>query len=141
MPQGLTARELIEQHSSVAECAKCHARIDPYGFALEQYDAVGRLREQTVDTRTTLLGGKQIAGLDGLREYLVKDRREDILYQFCRKLLGYALGREVQLSDQPLLTDMQQALITNDYRFATAVEAIITSRQFREKRGRDAQAE
>jgi hypothetical protein len=136
VPTGLTARQLIEKHSSVVACAKCHARIDPYGFALEHYDAIGRLRPQAADTRTTLPGGKEIDGLRGLRDYLAEDRREDVVRQFCRKLLGYALGRESQLSDEPLIDMLIAKLTGNDYRFSVAVEMIVNSRQFCEIRGR-----
>jgi hypothetical protein len=133
--QGLTARQLIEQHSSVEACAKCHLKIDPYGFALEQYDAIGRLRPTAVDTTTTLVEGQTIDGIDGLREYLLTDRRDDVVRQFCRKLLGYALGREIQLSDKPLLDTMVSELEKNDYRFSVAVESIVRSDQFRKIRG------
>ena len=71
-----------------------------------------------------------------MRDYLSKTRRNDVLGQFYRKLLGYALGREVQLSDQPLLTEIQQRLAKNDYRFSVAVEMIVQSRQFRHIRGK-----
>ena len=135
VPSGLTARQLIEKHSSVAACAKCHARIDPYGFALEQYDAIGRFRPGTVDTKTRLPNGKEIEGIQGLRDYLTKDRHDDLLRQFCRKLLGYALGREVQLSDEPLLATMKSRLASNEYRFSVAIESILTSPQFLEIRG------
>ncbi|MCH7725710.1 MAG: DUF1592 domain-containing protein [Planctomycetes bacterium] len=135
VPSGLTARQLIERHSSVAACAKCHARIDPYGFALEQFDAIGRLRPNKVPTKTTLFDGKTIDGIAGLRDYLAKDRRDDVLRQFCRKLLGYSLGREIQLSDEPLLDIMMSRLAENDYRFSVAVEAIVLSDQFRKIRG------
>ena len=135
VPAGLTARQLIEKHSSVAACAKCHARIDPYGFALEQYDAIGRLRAKPVDTKTKLVDGKSIEGLDGLRRYLLKDRHDAVVRQFCKKLLGYALGREVQLSDEPFLAEMQKRLAKNGFRFSVAVEAIVTSKQFRNIRG------
>ena len=135
VPSGVTARQLIEKHSSVAACAKCHARIDPYGFALEQYDAIGRFRPGTVDTKTRLPNGKEIEGIQGLRDYLTKDRQDDLLRQFCRKLLGYALGREVQLSDEPLLATMQSRLASNEYRFSAAIESILTSPQFLEIRG------
>ena len=131
VPEGLTARQLIEKHSSEAACAKCHAKIDPYGFALEQYDAIGRLRTKTVDTKTKLMDGHSIEGLSGLREYLLNERREDVLRQFSKKLLGYALGREVGLSDNPLLESMREQLAKNDFRFSIAVETIIKSEQFR----------
>ena len=136
VPTGLTARRLIEQHSSEPACAKCHARIDPYGFSLEQYDTTGRLRDNQVDTKTKLVDGKTIEGIDGLRKYLLQHRRRDFVRQFCRKLLGYSLGREVQLSDEPLLERMQQKLAANEYRFGTAVEIVVLSQQFRMIRGR-----
>ena len=137
-PEGLTARELIEQHSSVAACAKCHAKIDPYGFALEQYDAIGRLRPQPVDTATKLFDGRTVDGINGLRDYLAGDRQDDIVRQFCRKLLGYSLGREILLSDRPLIDKMMRDLAENDYRFSVAVEAIVLSDQFRKIRGANA---
>ena len=135
VPDGLTARQLIEKHSTEPSCAKCHKQIDPYGFALEQYDAIGRLRSKRVDTRTKLVDGKTIDGMGGLRDYILKDRHDDFMRQFCRKLLGYALGREVQLSDELLLAQMQRRLKADGYRFSAAVETIVTSRQFRQIRG------
>ncbi|MEQ9407641.1 MAG: DUF1592 domain-containing protein [Fuerstiella sp.] len=130
VPTGLTARQLIERHSSDAACAHCHERIDPFGFALEQYDAIGRLRAETADTETTLVDGTRIDGMDGLRQYLAGQRKQDVVRQFCRKLLGYALGREIQLSDEPLLDEMLERLQSRDFRFHVAVECIVSSRQF-----------
>ena len=142
VPEGLTERQLIERHSSDAACAKCHQRVDPLGFALEGFDAIGRRRDisQTglaIDTKTKLADGHELDGLTGLRSYLLEQRRQAVVGQFCRKLLGYALGRETQLSDQPLLAQMQQKLAENGYRTSTAVLAIVRSRQFREIRGRE----
>ena len=127
-PQGLTERQLIERHSTEPKCASCHQRIDPLGFALEGFDAIGRARQTdagglTIDTRAKLLDGTEFTGLDGLRNYLVTTRRDDFLRQFCRKLLGYALGRSVQLSDKPLLDTMLRELISHDYRVSTADRA------------------
>jgi hypothetical protein len=134
-PQGLTERQLIERHSSDAKCAGCHQRIDPFGFALEGFDAIGRARN--ADTHAILPDGTRFEGLDGLRSYLMTIRRDDFLRQFCRKLLGYALGRAVQLSDKPLIETMIAQLKANDHRVTTAIELIIQSPQFREVRGRD----
>ncbi len=141
-PTGLTERQLIERHSSDARCAGCHRRIDPFGFALEGFDAIGRIRTQDsaglrIDTRTHLPNGDALEGLDGLRTYLLTTRREDFLRQFCKKLLGYALGRSVQLSDKPLIESMLAQLKSNDYHVFTALELIVCSPQFREVRGRD----
>ena len=141
VPAGLTERQLIERHSSDAACAKCHARIDPFGFALENYDAIGRRREKNagglkIDSRTTLPDGTRIEGLSGLRNYLLEKRRDTFLRQFCRKLTGYAIGRELQLSDRPLIDEMMTRLAKNDYRFSVAVETIVSSKQFRMIRGK-----
>jgi hypothetical protein len=129
-PEGLTERQLIERHSRDANCAGCHSRIDPYGFALEGFDAIGRARE--ADTKTVLRDGTPIDGLDGLRDYLAGERREDFLRQFSRKLLGYALGRSVQLSDEPLLDEL---VAIEGHRAGDLVERIVLSPQFREVRG------
>jgi hypothetical protein len=139
VPEGLTERQLIEQHSSAPACAKCHVKIDPYGFALENFDAIGRARTGR-DTQARLPGGQEINGLADLRGYLLKDRRADFVRQFCRKLLGYALGRAVQLSDEPLLDAMTAKLAANDYRVSVAIEQIVLSPQFRRIRGKDALA-
>ena len=142
--EGLTLRQLVALHTSEPACASCHRRIDPFGFALEGFDAIGRRRDRDMagrplDTRTTLPDGNEVEGLAGLRDYLLEHRREEVLRQFCRKLLGYAIGRELKLSDQPLVTEMLERLAENDYRFSVAVETIVRSRQFREIRGRDVQ--
>ncbi len=142
--EGLTLRQLVALHTSEPACASCHRRIDPFGFALEGFDAIGRRRDRdmagrSLDTRTTLPDGNEVEGLAGLRDYLLEHRREEVLRQFCRKLLGYAIGRELKLSDQPLVTEMLERLAENDYRFSVAVETIVRSRQFREIRGRDVQ--
>ncbi|MEX1027881.1 MAG: DUF1588 domain-containing protein, partial [Candidatus Paceibacterota bacterium] len=140
-PEGLTERQLIERHSSDPKCARCHERIDHFGFALEGFDAIGRARSEDaaglpIDTLAKLPGGGELNGMDGLRSYLLEQRRDDFLRQFCRKLLGYALGRGVQLSDKPLLDDMLVQLKSHDYRVNTAIELIVPSPQFREIRGR-----
>jgi hypothetical protein len=138
-----SVRQLVERHSADPRCAVCHQRIDAFGFALEGFDAIGRRREKDlgnrrIDTSAKLKDGTTFDGLEGLRGYLVGKRKNDFLRQFCRKLLGYALGRGVQLSDEPLLDDMQYRLEKNGHRFSIAVETIVRSRQFREIRGRDA---
>ena len=140
-PQGLTERQLIEKHSSDAVCANCHRRIDPFGFALEGFDAIGRARTKDstgleINTLTTLPDGTKIEGLSGLREALLKNRSTDFERQFCRKLLGYALGRSVQLSDKPLINLMVAQLQTNEHRVGKVIELIVTSPQFREVRGK-----
>lgn len=130
-PAGLSERQLIERHSSDPNCAGCHRRIDPFGFALEGFDAIGRSR--SADTQTVLPDGTSVNGIAGLRDYLVTKRRDAFARQFCRKLLGYSLGRSTQLSDKPLIEQMMKS----DLRFGTLVELIVRSRQFREVRGKE----
>ncbi|MCH2125843.1 MAG: DUF1592 domain-containing protein [Pirellulaceae bacterium] len=137
---GLTVRQLTEKHVSLAQCAHCHIRIDPLGFALESFDAIGRFREkdlvgQPVDTHARLRNGTEFSGIDGLRSYLLTERKDDFLRQFCRKLLGFSLGRAVELSDEPLISKMLTELEKNNYRVSVALEIIIHSQQFRNHRG------
>ena len=139
--EGLTVRHLVEKHTSDPKCAVCHQRIDAFGFSLEAFDAIGRRRDKdlgdrTIDTRVQTIDGVKFDGLSGLRNYLLTQRREAFMRQVSHKLLGYALGRAVQLSDEPLLSEMQTQLRTNNCRFSTLVETIVKSRQFREIRGK-----
>jgi hypothetical protein len=140
--ENLTMRQLTEKHTSDPRCASCHVRIDAFGFTLESFDAIGRLRtndlgNRPIDTRAKVMDGTELSGIDGLRNYLLTKRRDAFLRQFCRKLLGYSLGRAVQLSDEPLLKEMQAKLAAGDYHVGIAIEMIVRSRQFREIRGRD----
>ena len=144
-PEGLTERKLTEIHSTQAACAGCHRTIDPYGFALEGFDAIGRARTKdtsglVVDFSAMLparaVDGPATAvnGLAGLRDHLVDHHRDEFVRQFAKKLLGYALGRSVQLSDEPLLEQLEGMA---DKGVGAMVEVIVASPQFREIRGRD----
>ncbi len=140
--QGLTVRQITEKHSSDPRCAVCHDRIDAMGFSLEGFDAIGRRRtkdlaSRPIDTRVKAMDGAQFEDIDGLRKYLLTTRRDGFVRQFCRKLLGYALGRSIQLSDEPLLAEMQSELKAKNDRIDVAMEMIVRSKQFREIRGRD----
>lgn len=139
---GQTERQLIERHSNDPACSKCHQRIDPYGFALEAYDAIGRFRTKdalglAIDTQTELPDGTQLRDLESLREYLATQRSEDFIRQFNRKLLGYALGRSVQLSDEPILTSIYQQQQETKYQLSDTIVSIILSPPFRQIRGRE----
>jgi hypothetical protein len=140
--KGLTVRQLVEKHTSDPKCYVCHRRIDPYGFSLEAFDAIGRHRikdlgDQPIVTSVKTMDGSEFDGLDGLRNYLLTERRDTFVRQFSRKLLGYALGRSVLLSDDPLLAEMQTDLAAHDFKLYALVEKIVLSRQFREIRGAD----
>ena len=135
-----TIRDRLAVHRDKASCAECHARIDPIGFALENYDRLGRWRDKyegdiAIDASGTMLDGQLIDGPSGLREHL-KANRSLFHRVLAVKLLGYALGRNESLGDQALIGQMMDGL-ERDTRVSDLVEAIVTSRQFRSKRGVD----
>ena len=137
-----TTRQQVEKHVSIPSCATCHMRIDPYGFAFENFDAIGRWRLKEVgglpvDTRAKLKDGTEFEGIDGLRNYLLTKKKDVIVRLFCQKLLGYALGRATTLSDTSLIDEMVSELNKNDGRLSAAVLAIVRSPQFRMIRGRE----
>jgi mono/diheme cytochrome c family protein len=138
---GLTLRQRLEQHKRNATCAACHARIDPLGFPLESFDAVGRVRTSyadgtPVDVTGELRNRTTISGADGLLAYLrTQDRK--IMTTLSRKMLGYSLGRTPMASDRPLLDAMIGAGRKSS--FAELATEIVTSRQFR-YRGAEAPA-
>jgi Protein of unknown function (DUF1592)/Protein of unknown function (DUF1588)/Protein of unknown function (DUF1587)/Protein of unknown function (DUF1585)/Protein of unknown function (DUF1595)/Planctomycete cytochrome C len=136
----LTVRQLVEQHTKDARCARCHVRIDPFGFSLEAYDPIGRHRTKDlagrpIDAKASLRDGTVFDGVDGLRTYLLTKRRDDFERTFCRKLLGYSLGRAVMLSDGPLVEQMIESLHKNDGRVSATIRTIVLSPQFRNIRG------
>ena len=131
-------REALMVHRTDKACSVCHERIDPLGFALESFDPIGRFRlaDETgdkIDDTGDLRDGGKIQGLAGLRDYLKKNEA-NITTQFCRKLLGYALGRQTLPSDKALLAQMKTTLTKNGNKFSAAVLDIITSRQFLNRR-------
>jgi hypothetical protein len=138
--EGKTVRELVQMHSSDPRCAGCHVRVDPFGFSLEGFDAIGRARtrdlaNRPIDDKATTRDGVDLAGAPGLEKYLAVDRRPAFIHQFCKKLLGYALGREIQVADEPTLAAMKKALEANGYRFSAALQVVVESQQFRTIRG------
>ena len=138
---GLTMRQLVEKHTRIESCAVCHQRMDPIGFSFERYDAIGRWRDKEstglpIDCRAKLKDGTEFEGLDGLRDYLLKRKKDVIVRVFCRRLVGYAVGRAVTLSDQSLIEAMAAGLNRSDGRLSDAVLEIVRSPQFRMIRGR-----
>jgi hypothetical protein len=138
--EGLTMRQITEKHRADASCAKCHDRIDPFGMSMEAFDAIGRRRKadlggRPIDTSVALPDGTKFADIDGLRSYLIEKRRDQFERQFFRKLLGYALGRSVSVSDDPLLDELTNRSKEPEFGVVNAIEAIVTSPQFLNRRG------
>ena len=112
-----------------------HARFDTFGLALENYGPVGEARTKdlaghVVDTQATFPGGSQGTGLNGLQAYIRANREKDFLDNLSRKMLVYALGRSLMLSDEPLIQRMNSRLASGGYRISALIDAIVTSPQF-----------
>jgi len=137
----LTLAETLARHRDHKSCAGCHDRFDAIGLAFEGFGPVGERREvdlggRPVSTLAAFPGGDEGAGVNDLRKYLQQHRQEEFLDNLCRKLLSYALGRSLILSDDLLVQKMSANLLTNQYQFGRLVETIVTSPQFLNKRGR-----
>ena len=131
--QNPSVREMLEAHRADPACASCHNKIDPLGIAMENFDAIGRWQsDDPIASRTTLANGEELEGVAGLKQYLA-GKKSAFLEHFCRKLLGYMLGRQVLPSDSDLIETMMDRLAANDYAFDEAVLAIAESRQFQNK--------
>jgi hypothetical protein len=138
----LPLREMLAQHRSNPNCAACHARFDSLGLVFEGFGPIGERRShdlagRAIDARAAFPGGGEGAGLEGLRRYVREHRQDDFVRNFCGKLLAYALGRSLLLSDEPLIDELTRRLAAGGYRVDTAIESIVTSRQFLNKRGQE----
>ena len=126
-------REQLEEHRRNAVCASCHARMDPLGFGLENYDAVGSWRTQdgnfAIDSSGTLPDGKSFRGADGLRTML-KQEQETFAEAVTEKLLMYALGRGVDSADRPAVRAIATAAATGNYKFSSLIIGIVNSDPF-----------
>ena len=129
----LTLRERLEVHRQKAECASCHERMDPLGFGLENFDVLGRWRDEDggrpVDARGTLPSGETFASPAELKAVLLA-RKDEFIRHLARKLLGYALGRELTRFDQCVIDDALKAAREGEYRALTLFETIALSYPF-----------
>lgn len=132
----LTLRERLEQHRSDPACAGCHQTMDQLGFALEEFGPTGKRRTHdgtgTVDASGLLPSGERIEGLAGLRMAL-KAREQQFLRLFCRRLLGYALGREIERFDLCVVDRCLRRLQQSGNRSSAVLEEIILSYPFRHR--------
>jgi hypothetical protein len=135
----LPLREVLAQHRSNPVCAGCHARFDVFGLAFEGYGPVGEARTKDlagrpIDASATFPGGVQGSGLEGVQAFIREHRQNDFVDGLSRKLLGYALNRSLQLSDETLVERMKLRLAAKEDRFDTLIETIVTSPPFLNKR-------
>ena len=136
----LNAREQMELHRADPACASCHVKMDPLGFALEHYDAVGAFRMQdagrAVDASATLPDGTQFDGLEGLQKSLL-DHKDEFVLAFTERLLTYALGRGLEAYDQPKVRAIARNAAADGYRIQTILLGIVKSEPFNLRRTPD----
>lgn len=135
---GLTLRQRLEKHRSQASCAACHAKFDPFGLALEGFDAIGRVRQEAgaglqLDTSFEMEDIKG-SGAAAIQTYL-EHHQEEFLRHFSRRLIAYALGREALPSDQELIDRMIENGRHHEHRFSSYFRTLLESRQFQYRRG------
>ncbi|HKB10229.1 MAG TPA: DUF1592 domain-containing protein, partial [Vicinamibacterales bacterium] len=134
----LSMREQMQVHRTNAVCAACHARMDPIGFALENYDAVGRWRREdagaAIDASGTLPDGTTFDGPAELSRLLLTKYRDDFVRTATEKLLTYALGRGVEYYDYPAVRAIAAAAARDNYRISSWVLAVVRSVPFQMRR-------
>lgn len=132
-----TVRQRLEQHREKQACAVCHDRIDPVGFALENFDELGRWRDRDgggpIDAKATLPDGTNIEGLQGLKDHLLKNK-DQFVRHLIEKMLGYALARGLTPSDQATIEKILERVKQSDYKAQELVLGIVNSEPFRNKR-------
>lgn len=132
-----TMRQRLVQHRDNPACASCHKLMDPLGFALENFDAIGQWRQQQdglpIDASGELPGGIQITGIDDLRTVLVQQQREQFVRCVTEKLLTFALGRGLEYYDKCAVDKIQSRLAANDYRFSELILGIVQSDPFQKQ--------
>ncbi len=134
----LTMREAMEQHRSEAVCQSCHARMDPIGFALENYDGVGKWRDKDagspIDASGKLPGGIQFERAAGLKKILVSNYRDQFEDTVTEKLLTYALGRGVEYYDKPAVRSIMRQAARDNFKISALISAIVKSSPFQMRR-------
>jgi hypothetical protein len=135
----LTVREIMQLHRSKPSCNACHGVMDPLGFALENFDAVGSWRAKDIDAGTPidaagqLVDGTPVSGPVDLRKALMK-HPEQFVQTLTEKLMTYGLGRGLEYYDMPAVRKIVRDAARDDYRFSSIVKGIVNSQPFRMKR-------
>jgi mono/diheme cytochrome c family protein len=134
-------RELLDQHARQPSCAACHKKIDPLGFGLENYDAIGRWRDsggpQKIDATGELPHGPKFEGPRELKQLILK-RKDQFVRNMAEQTLTYALGREPQYFDDSTLRTLTEQMERDNYRFSTLILGIVRSFPFQYRRNSDA---
>jgi hypothetical protein len=142
MAANLPMRERLAAHRTNAACASCHRTIDPVGFSLENFDAVGQWRElevedRPVDSTGALPGDQQFRGVDGLEQALMR-RPELFVTALTENLLTFALGRGMEYYDAPAVRKIVRDAEKDGYRFSSIIRGIVRSAPFQMRRAETA---
>lgn len=133
----LTFRQRLEQHRAKPVCAGCHARMDPLGFGLENFDAIGKWRNdengKPLDASGLMPDGTAFAGPAEMRKVLMQEK-DMFVRTLCSRLLGYALNRGLEVNDQPTLLRLEETLKQADYRSESLIIAVVQSFPFLHRR-------
>ena len=142
----LSIREQLKLHSNDAACADCHRGIDGWGLAMEEYDALGRWRDRItrrlpnrktiqleLDAVATMPDGREVEGMEALKDYLLAVREDQIARAMVVKLLTYGLGRTLEFSDEPHVDALTKQFKRDNLRMRALVKTIVTSEVFRTK--------
>lgn len=131
--EGLTFRQRLEKHREKPECASCHNRMDPIGFGLENFDGIGRWREEIggtpVDSSGVLANGEKFSGPTELKKHILT-RKDDFVRNFSERMLSYALGRGLEGYDRPTVRAITTKLQKDNYRSSTLILEIVKSYPF-----------
>jgi mono/diheme cytochrome c family protein len=134
-----TVRDMLEQHRANPGCASCHARMDPLGYSLENFDALGQWRTKdgsaAIDASGVLLDGTRVDGPAALRSALV-EKKDQFVKAVAGKLLMYAVGRELNYHDAPAIRSILRAAAADDYTWSSTILAITRSTPFQSRRAR-----
>jgi hypothetical protein len=134
-----TLREKMQQHRENPNCASCHAQMDPLGFAMENFDAIGRWREtdekQPIDATGELPSGKKFSGVKELQQLLLTEKQDQFIRCVAEKMLTFALGRGIEYYDRCAVDKIVEHVKKNDFRFSELVIAIVESEPFQKRRG------
>ena len=133
----LSFREKLELHREKPNCYACHSQMDPLGFSLEQYDWFGRYRSRQgrkrIDATGQLPNGTEFDGLAGLKKIIVEQRRDDLVRQVSKKMLSYALGRQLEYYDEPTIRKIVANVTEDGDRMQTLIREIVMSYAFQYK--------
>lgn len=135
-----TLRQRMQLHRENPNCASCHAQMDPLGFALENFDAIGRWRDKDdnlpIDATGELPGGKKFSGPKQLQQLLLSEKQDDFVRCVVEKMLTFALGRGIEYYDRCAVDKIVERLKSNGYRFSELVIAIAESEPFQKRKGK-----